>query len=164
MIRWLALTLLLGACGDGASVFVGDRIRNLCLEAYPTCGTTAGCRLSDDQYVVGTFPGARRLVVHSEADETDLEVRIYLEEAISPGTEIQIQARDSDCSLDIDDARFEDDDYDLIDEAGGDGLLLLDPLTVSGPGEHLIEVFSDARARYLMTVERVPAPLGGSDE
>jgi hypothetical protein len=153
------LALLSGGCGTGADVFVGGRIRNLCLEAYPTCGTTAGCRLTPEQYVVGTFPGARRVVVPSERNTTRFEVRLFLEEAIAPGSELQVQARDADCALDLDEGRFEDEDYDLIEAAGNDGLLRLDPLVVEGPGEHLVEIFSDARARYLLIIEPLPDPL-----
>lgn len=163
-MRALLLTVLvLPACGDGSDVFIGNRIRNLCLEAYPTCGTTAGCRLGPDQYVVGTFPGARRVVVPSQQDTTELEVRLYLQESIAPGSELQVQARDADCSLDLDKGRFDDEEYDLIEAAGNDGLLRLDPLVVSGPGEHLVEIFSDARVRYLMIVEPLPAPFEEED-
>lgn len=159
-----ALSLGASGCADSGDVFVGNRIRNLCLEAYPTCGTTAGCRLGPDQYVVGTFPGARRVVVPSVGERTELEVRLFLQESIAPGSEIQVQARDSDCGLDLDEGRFEDGEYDLIDAAGNDGVLRLPTLKVSGPGEHLVEIFSDARVRYLLVVDAVEVVLDEEGE
>jgi hypothetical protein len=146
---------LLAGCGDGGDIFVDGRARDLCVEAYPTCGTVAGCLLEPERYVEGSFPGARRVVVRSETDNPALEVRLWFSELTTSGTELLVQARDPDCTLDPREARVAEPDFDLIAEAGQDRTLILPPLRVDGPGEHLIEVFLDARADYRMIVEDV---------
>lgn len=138
---------------------MGDRLPNLCSESYATCSVTAGCALDDAHYVEGTFPGARRVVVFSEAEDTTYRVRLYLPTTEAPGTELLVQLYEPDCTLDTVAARAHLQDVDLIAEAGPDRTLRFDDLVVTQPGEHLLELYSDMSASYLLIVERVEAGL-----
>ena len=130
---WLALL----ACG-GADTFVGQRLPVLCAENYATCSVTAGCALDAQHYVEGTFPGARRVVVFSEEEDTEFRVRLYLETADAPGTELVVQMYEPDCTLNTSDARVHLEDVDIIQEAGQDRTLVFEDLVVEQPGEQLL--------------------------
>ena len=146
---------LLTSCVTGTSTFVGDRLPHLCSESYSTCGVSAGCALDDGHYVEGTFPGARRVVVFSEQPDTAFRVRLYLETTQAPGTELLVQLYEPDCTLDTVGARTHYEDIDLIAEAGPDRTILLDDMIVAQRGEHLLEIYSDMSAAYLLIVDRV---------
>ncbi len=149
-------SLLTAGCLGGEQAFIGARLPTLCSNAYSTCNVTAGCKLDADHYVRGRFPGTRRVILESELPrDTDYQVRLYLAEADAPGTELLAQLYEPDCSLDTQFARVHLEDVDLIDEAGLDRILILDDLTVTQQGEHLLEIFSDASVEYIMIVEPV---------
>ncbi|MBW2256295.1 MAG: hypothetical protein JRI25_17095, partial [Deltaproteobacteria bacterium] len=57
-----------------------------------------------------------------------------------------------DCSLDTDFARVHLEDVDLFEEAGQDRTLLFE-LEAADAGEHMLEIFSDASAVYLLIAE-----------
>lgn len=144
------------SCSDVSSAsFVGTRLPDLCTDAYFLCGLTAGCRLDADHYVLGEFPGARRVVVVSDAQDTHWRVRLFLTTTGSPGTELLIQLHEPDCTTDATAGRVHLIDVDLIEEAGLDRTLVFEDLYLSQRGEHLLEVFSDAHAEYLLVVEQI---------
>ena len=127
---------------------------NLCAEAYAVCNVTAGCALDPGHYVSGTFPGARRVVVQ-HPEPVRYRVMLYLTETTSPGSELSIRLHEPDCSFDREAAGVDLVDVDLIEEAGLDRTLIFDELVVDEPGEHLLEVYSDATVDYAMAVEPV---------
>lgn len=151
----LVCSLFWGAvgCATGEASFVGKRLPNLCSESYYTCAVTAGCLLDDQHYVRGTFPGARRVVVQSELEDANYRVRLYLSDMQAPGTELLLQFFEPDCSLNGTSGRVHLEDVDLFAEAGQDRTLIFDDLQVGEAGEHLVEIFSDASAEYLLIVE-----------
>jgi len=105
--------------------------------------------------VSGTFPGARRVVVN-HPEPGPFRVMLYLTETTSPGTELSLRLHEPDCSFDRDQAGVSWSDVDLIEEAGLDRTIIFDDLVVDEPGEHLLEIYSDAVVSYLMAAE--PAP------
>ncbi|MEM6927119.1 MAG: hypothetical protein AAF602_09335 [Myxococcota bacterium] len=157
MVASALLLLVAPGCREGFGSFVDGRLPNLCTEAYGICGVTAGCALDPQNYVTGTFPGARRVVVR-HPEPTRYRVLLYLTETTSPGTEFSLRLHEPDCTFDPDEAGVELLDVDLIEEAGLDRTLIFEDLAVEQAGEHLLEVFSDATVEYLMAVEPIALP------
>ncbi|MDJ0764046.1 MAG: hypothetical protein QNJ97_13775 [Myxococcota bacterium] len=143
---------MLSACQSAEEAFVQDRLIDLCDDAYWVCGVPSGCILKEDRYVTGTFPGTRSVVIATESAETELRVRLFFSEMVSSGTEFLIQAYEPNCTLNPDLARVHLVDVDIFERAGEDRKLTYD-LSVSGEGEHLLELYSDASAEYLLIVE-----------
>ncbi len=135
-------------------MFLGSRVPVLCDDSYWVCNVLAGCVLDESHYVEGTFPGVRRVVVVTEEEQAGIVVRLFLETMTSPGTEFFIQLYDTDCTLDSEDGVVHWLDEDMFDVAGGDRTLTFE-FPVSGPGEHLLELYADANASYLMVVDPV---------
>jgi len=140
------------ACDNGAGAFLSTRLPNLCAGAYATCDVTVGCALDSQHYVRGRFPGARRVVV-SHPEPTAFRVLLYLEETVSSGTELSIRLHEPDCTFDPDRAGVVLEGVDIIERAGLDRTLVFEGLAVDQPGEHLLEVFSDATVSYLLIAE-----------
>ncbi len=146
--------VVLGGCQTSEAAFLGDRLLTLCTATYYTCGVTAGCALDGDHYVRGSFPGARRVVVRTAEDEALLLVRLYLTSEIAPGTELLAQIYEPDCTLDPQSSQEHWTDVDIFAEAGNDHTLLIE-LEAPTAGEHLLELYSDATAGYLLIVDEV---------
>lgn len=145
---------VLSGCQTSEAAFLGDRLLTLCTATYYTCGVTAGCELDTEHYVRGSFPGARRVIVHTEEDDTALLVGLYLTTEVAPGTELLTQVYEPDCTLDPQYSQEHWEDVDIFAEAGNDHSLLME-LEASSKGEHLLELYSDATAGYLLIVEEL---------
>lgn len=145
----LALSaVLLGGCIDDESIFTDGRLENLCDQAIPACSTQASCVIGNRDFYRGQFPGGLRVLVRSELEEGRLVVRFLLTELIFPGTELLVQANTTDCG---DVVEEHTQDIDLFEFAGRDRTLDYE-LDLPGRGDHLVEIFSDMSAKYLMTV------------
>ncbi len=166
--------LLLGstACRDAQEIFTEDRLENLCTGYVPTCGMVASCVLGEGQYIRGQFPGGATLVVRTDerhvstrtteaADDGDspgggaarskMLVRMLLIDPTYPGTELRTRAYDNDCG-NFDERLDQDIPGGLFTLAGGDGVID-HPLEVTGLGDHMVTVFSDMNAEYLLRVD-----------
>jgi hypothetical protein len=146
-VQWLI------ACQTGEEAFVNDRLLDLCEQAYYICDVPAGCVLDKNHYIKGAFPGTRRFVVRTEERDVRLDVKLYISGMEAPGTEILVQAREPDCTIDDFKAKDERLDIDIFEEAGDDRVLAFS-LEVAEKGEHLVEIYSDASADYLIIVEQ----------
>ena len=144
---------ILSACESGEEAFLDDRLILPCQQAYHICNVPAGCVIDKNHYVEGVFPGTRRLVVKTETRDVKLDVKLYIRSMAAPGTEILVQASEPDCTLDTSRAREHRIDVDIFKEAGDDRTLGFD-LEVSEKGEHLLELYSDASAEYLLIVSQ----------
>jgi hypothetical protein len=140
-------------CQTGAEAFVDDKVLNTCVEAYHICGVTAGCVLDNDHFVEGVFSGTRRVVVRTEERDVRLVVKIYLSKMHVSGTEILAQVHETDCTIDPFKGVDHRTEYDVFDKAGDDRILEFD-LEVAEKGEHLLEIYSDATAEYLLVVKQ----------
>ena len=69
----------------------------------------------------------------------------------SPGSELLAQLYEADCTLDTRTNRVLLTDMDVFEEAGDDRKLVFD-FTAEQEGEHLIEIYSDTSAKYLLKV------------
>jgi hypothetical protein len=148
----LAVMLSAVSCLTAEEEFVQDKLYSICDEAYWHCGLATGCILDSDHYADGQFPGVRRVVVETKENDVDVQVRIFIGDALSGGTEMLVQLYEADCSLDRNFGKAQLIDVDLIDEAGDDRVLTFN-LHVMQEGEHLLEVYSDMTASFLMIAE-----------
>ncbi len=144
----MALTLLVVGCSAEESFTLG-RLEVLCDEYIPVCNEKASCVLDDETFLSEQFPGGFATIVHSAEDGQTLVMRFLLLDAVYPGTLMEIRAHTPGC-LDFAEERIAD--ADLFEIAGKDGVLEFH-LPLGERGDHLVEVFSDMTARYLMTVE-----------
>jgi hypothetical protein len=148
MYRFFMWTLLLGfgACNN-ESFFTLGRDRTVCEDSIPTaCGATARCVLDTDHYLDGDFPSGRRFIVRT-IGEADLKFEIYLDERHAPGTSLRLVVSEPSCNE-------KDDPYDsagtdIFQSAGGDGILTI-PVHTTRPGDHLVELSSDAYCSYVL--------------
>lgn len=129
--------------------FVGARLERLCTQSIPICEVTASCILDDRSFVESSFPGGLRLIVTTERERATLELRLFLVSQVAPGTELGVQANAPGCG-EVDEVRLVD--VDLFQAAGGDRTFGWE-LELPGRGDHLVEIFSDMSARYLVTVD-----------
>ena len=136
-------------CTAAEDDFVGARLERLCTQAIPICEVVAGCALDDRSYVESAFPGGVRVIVPTERDDAQVEIRMYLVTQEAPGTELMVQANAPGCG-DFDEARLVDVDPF---EAAGDDRIFSWTLDLPGRGDHLVEVFSDMTADYRLTVD-----------
>lgn len=151
---WPAALLAAGVVGLSAgcvsdeAVFTQGRLEVLCEESLPVCATRASCMLDGDSYLRSTFPGGVRAIVRNDYDEDTAVVEILLTEALAPGTELQVELQSPNCGR-VEEERLID--VDLIEEAGSDRKFIFE-LDFQGRGDHLLSVFSDMNASYLLSV------------
>lgn len=145
----VALALTLGGCFSDQDIFTQGRVEDLCAGVVPICHRQAGCVMDDTHFASGAFPGEFPVVAHSDTRDATLRVRILLTDMVYPGTELLVQAHSPDCG----DAQLEHlVDIDLFDYAGDDRILDLE-LALPEAGDHLVEIYSDMAAEYLLTVD-----------
>ena len=152
VVLLLTVMLSMASCLTAEEEFVQDRLYSICDEAYWHCSLPTGCILDSDHYVDGQFPGVRRVVVETDRNDVDVQVRIFIGDALSGGTEMLVQLYEADCSLDRNLGKKQLIDVDLIEKAGDDRVLTFN-LHVMQEGEHLLEVYSDMTAKFLMIAE-----------
>jgi len=177
---WLfaSLSMCSAACRDAQQIFTEDRLENLCTGHVPTCGMVASCVLGEDQYIRGQFPGGATVVVRTDerhrpdtpppgqqaptepASEQGPErttvtanmlVRLLLIDPRYPGTELRSRGYDNDCG-NFDERLDQEVPGGLFELAGGDGVID-HALVVGGDGDHMVTIFSDMNAGYLLRVD-----------
>ena len=148
----LLIALPLAGCLSAEETFIGAGLPILCDDAYYICNVTAGCILDEDHYLEGVFPGTRRVVFVASVPEQDVRVRFYLKEMEAPGTELMVRIFEPSCTMGTANSSASLTDVDLFEEAGDDRTIIFE-LSVLDDGEHLVEIFSDASATYLLVIE-----------
>jgi hypothetical protein len=146
-VAGLAGVLLAPAAGCGdESTFALGRELEVCEENLPTaCGISARCVLDTDHYLEGTFPNARRFIARA-AGGTTMHFQVLLTDQYAPGTELQLTVHEPNCA---ESHVYDSAGQDLFRVAGSDGVILI-PMLVSRPGDHLVEVVSDAYCSYAL--------------
>lgn len=142
----LAFALLgLGACSN-ESFFTMGRDPMVCEDSIPTaCGTTARCVLDTGHYLEGDFPSARRFIVRTTA-ESDLKFEIYLDDRHDPGTSLRLEVSEPSCN---EKELYDSAGVDIFQVAGDDGIIAM-PIHAVQPGDHLVELSSDAYCSYVL--------------
>ncbi len=145
----LVLMLASSGCFTDVSVFTAGRTEDTCNGAIPMCRQYAGCAIDRESYVKGQFPGDLRISAFAEVPHSTLIVRILFTDMVWPGTELLVLAYSPGCG----DVRGEHlVDVDFFDLAGRDRILQFD-IPLESPGDHLVEIFSDMAASYLLTAD-----------
>lgn len=140
--------------------FIGGRTPIACGGVYPQCkGLSAGCRLQDDQYIESQFPGGRKVLVNTPQGDWKIRVLLFLDpesEPRSPGTETDVFWYEPGCA-DVYHYQLSRDRFagDLFEKAGSNNVFEVEEGVVEN-GDHLVEISSDARVRYLLRVEVHP--------
>lgn len=154
-----ALLAIAAAAGGGCTaedVFIGERTLDECDGNWPVCTYRAGCNLNPREYIEGQFPGSRRFIVETD-DKADIRVTMLFLSQISPGADTEIHWYEPGC---FDRYSYTSDGADLFREAGSSGIFEQQRTLFRG-GDHLIEVFSDAVADFLLKIEVVDADAKG---
>ncbi|RME22570.1 MAG: hypothetical protein D6806_12790 [Deltaproteobacteria bacterium] len=139
---------LVGACGVDRGDFIAGADYEPCKSNLPVCQQTAGCALGENKYIEGDFPGYRNFVVTTPAD-TVIVVKIFFETRQHPGEDTEIIWYEPSC---YDFYRYRSEGEDIFAIAGGDRVFEREQM-VRNAGDHLVEVYSDAYAHYLIRVE-----------
>lgn len=145
--RLLTVFGLLGlsACSN-ESFFTVGRDEVACESSIPTaCGSTARCVLDASHYLKGDFPSGRRFIVRTTG-ESDLKFEIYLDERHAPGTSLRLEVSEPSCN---EKSTYDSAGADIFDRAGADGILVI-PMHTVRPGDHLVELSSDAYCSYVL--------------
>ena len=143
MLGWFA-----SGCGLGPeSNFTLGLDLERCDSTYPVCQTTAGCILTPDRYLEGSFPGTRQFIVPA-IEEAVISVDIFFRTQVAIGVETEVLWFEPGC---FDTYQYRSNGRDIFFEAGNDRVLTVSQ-QVFLSGDHLVEVFSDAVAEYLLRV------------
>jgi hypothetical protein len=146
MSRRLVLACFaLGLCGcSNESFFTMGRDHTICEDTIPTaCGAAARCVLDTNHYLDGDFPSGRRFIVRTPG-EADLKFELYFDERHAPGTSLLLEVSEPSCN---EKQTYDSAGVDIFQRAGDDGILAI-PIHTTRPGDHLVELSSDAYCSY----------------
>ena len=152
LLVFAALACAFGSgCGDARDDFVQGRAPDTCDEAWPVCGEVAGCVLGNQSYREGRFPGETRFAVRLE-EPSLVRVSFFLEEVGAAGEETVVTLFEDGCRARVREAIS---GRTFVGEAERNGVVFREA-TLTGKGDHLIELHSDAQARFLVKVDITP--------
>jgi len=149
----LAAVTLSGCLAGPEELFTQGRAVNACNATVPVCSTTAGCVLDATNYTSGSFAqgGTRRFIVRTTS-AANIEVGVFFVTEGTPGTDTEVGWYEVACSAR---ANADSGGADVFAEAGPDRIWKRTQ-RVDTVGDHLVEVFSDAQADYLLRVIVTP--------
>ena len=137
------LLLALSGCSN-ESFFTLGRDHTVCEDTIPTaCGMAARCVLDTSHYLDGEFPSGRRFIVRTPG-EADLKFEIYFVERHAPGTSLILDVSEPSCN---EKETYDSGGVDIFQAAGEDGIIAI-PIHTTRPGDHLVELSSDAYCTY----------------
>jgi len=145
------MAVAMGACASEEEIFTNGRIENRCNDAIPVCGYQASCVLGQDQYLRAQFPSGQRLIVRSDVDPVRLRVRLLFTNESFPGTQLLVRGYATGCADYDEHSVVGEDVFDQL--TGGDSAEY--ELDVAGRGDHMVEIFSDMAAEFLLVVDQV---------
>ena len=145
----LAALLCVACVPDSEDLFTGGRSLLPCTGTVPVCSTNGGCVLDAASYTRGNFAqGATRRVVVRTTVPSEIEVALFFRTESSPGTDTEISWWEVGCR---DRYSAQSGGVDIFAQAGPDRVWSRKQQVFTN-GDHLIEVFSDAQAEYLLKV------------
>jgi hypothetical protein len=133
------------------SDFTGSRTETNCSQSYAICDAPAECILDTEHYIEWTFPGTHRFVIENTVPDTQVELRLFFVNVTSQGTEFLVQLRQPDCTIDTETGKFHLEGVEIETEVREDHGLSF-ALDLPHTGEHLVEMYTDARADCLATI------------
>lgn len=123
------------------------------------CAEISGCLLGDKSFIEGRFPAKRQLVVQL-FEPSKVTVTFLLEEVTAAGDETSLTFFEERCRSRV---RVPISGRTFVGESEQIGTVKRSA-ELTGEGDHLLEVESDARARYLLKVDVVPLRLVSQTE
>ena len=145
----LAAVLLLPACQTSQDEFANGRLEKFCDGSIPICAVQAACIVGGTDFLNADFPGGQRFIVQANPLDNHLVVRVFFNEMVYPGTEFLLKVYGPGCAtVEVEQVL----DVDLFERAGDDRTVTF-LLPIHEKGDHLVEVFSDMAADYLMTID-----------
>lgn len=145
----VVLALALACACQENSVFALGLEAQVCEDSIPSaCGAMARCMLDRDHYLEGRFPGAQRFAIHTTS-ETDLTFEVLLEDRHSPGSFLRLQVSEPTC---MEKSLYDSGGKDIFQDTATDGVLKI-PVRLRQPGDHLVELSSDAYCSYKIKFE-----------
>jgi hypothetical protein len=133
--------------------FTDGRSQVACTSTVPVCSTTAGCVLDGTNYAAGNFAqGATQRVIVRTTVPSEIDVSLFFVTESSPGTDTEVTWYEVGCT---DRFSVDSNGVDVFASAGPDRVWL-SKQQVFTDGDHLVEVFSDAQADYLLKVDVKP--------
>ena len=151
---WVILGSLVASCTDVRKQFLGDRVLDACNSQWKVCDDTVGCIIGDRSYISGKFPGKNQFGIRLFEPST-VTLSLYLEASAATGEETTISFHEERCramkqvTLTGKELLAESDKVGFVEREA----------ELTGEGDHLIEIDSDARTDYLLKVEIVPTLL-----
>lgn len=150
----VACALLLCGCEGLEAQFIGSRALDTCDGAWNVCDTTVGCLLGDRSYIEGRFPGQNKVAVKL-FEPSEVTVSFYVHDVAGSGDETVVHFFETSCASRV---RHPVTGRTFLGEAEQRGFVSRSA-ELSGVGDHLIEVESDARLEYLMKIDVLPLRL-----
>ena len=152
-LQWLSILIMSTfsflSCISNEESFTHGRLEKLCEASLPICNTRVTCTLDTESYLKGAFPGAERAMIYTPHPLTTVTIHFLINEQIYPGTEMLVRAHQIGC-VEISEERLEN--VDIFTRAGDDKILSFS-FDLEGRGDHLIEWFADATARYSVAID-----------
>lgn len=140
---------LLACVPDSEELFIDNRVFQSCIGQVPVCVTQAGCVLDGGRYTRGNFAqGSTLRTIVRTTVPSEIEVLLFFRTEASPGTDTEIAWNEVGCR---NRTSQQSGGVDVFAEAG-EGRVWSRKQQVFTPGDHLVEVFSDAQAEYLLKV------------
>ena len=158
LLHWAVYVPILAAGCEGVrEQFIGTRIDDDCSGAWNVCSTTVGCFMGDRSYLEGRFPGKNKVATQI-FEPSELTVSLHLFETSGAGDETVFNFFEASCASRV---RVPVTGKTLMAENEKVGWVSR-KAELAGIGDHLIEVESDARTRYLIKVDVLPLRLRDS--
>ncbi|HEX8699711.1 MAG TPA: hypothetical protein VF815_12785 [Myxococcaceae bacterium] len=145
------LALVMAACGDTRTDFIGSRVKDACNAEWPVCSQVAGCILGAESYIEGRLPGEVQFIVQLKEAST-VRVRMFLEEVVAAGEETVMTFHEEGCRARIREPATGRTVLDFAEQVGE----FSREAELTGAGDHLVEVESDLQGRYVLKVEVEP--------
>ncbi len=139
------------ACGSPVDSFTAGRIQDPCSGDWPVCNSVAGCILSDVNYVQGTFPGTFQYVVQTPGPAT-VTVDVFLQNVTGAGTNTTIDWWETGCTSSFPQTVTGN---VFVGETQNLGIFTRQQ-GLTGKGDHLVTISSDATASFLLAVSVTP--------
>jgi hypothetical protein len=154
LLQGVLLVASLSACGGLEQQFIGSRILDQCNGQWNVCDTTVGCFLGDANYVSGRFPGTNKVAV-TLFEPSQVTATFYPTNTGGAGSSTSVNFYETACTSRI---RLTTTGVAFMGEAQQTGFVVKSA-DLSGVGDHLIEVDSDARTEYLLKLDVLPLRL-----
>ena len=148
----LVLAALVGAaCDSPADSFEAGRAQDPCSDSWPVCNTVAGCILSGTNYVGGNFPGTFQYIVETPGPAS-VAVNVFLSNVTGAGSNTTIDWWETGCTSSFPTTVT---GKVFVGETQNLGVFTRSQ-QLTGVGDHLVTIQSDATASFLLEVDVTP--------